>query len=680
MSIPGNLTDREMGKFVEATTEPGLPAVAVVNPDGTPISAGGGGSGTEYTEGATDASITGTAALAEGASDTLRPLQVFELAGNYVLKTAITDASGNQITSFGGGTQYTEGDTDGTITGTAMMFEDDAGTDQLGVVSQLNPLPVLIMQEPVSIDDNGGSITVDGAVTVSGTVAATQSGAWNITNITGTVSLPTGAATAANQLPDGHNVTVDNAAGAAAVNIQDGGNSITVDGAVTVSGTVASTQSGAWSVAVNNAAGASAVNIQDGGNSITVDGAVTVSGTVAATQSGTWILGANSGVDIGDVTINNAAGASAVNIQDGGNSITVDGTVAATQSGTWILGANSGVDIGDVTINNAAGASAVNIQDGGNSITVDGTVAVSSITTSVTPGTAAANLGKAEDAAHASGDTGVMALGIRRDTPVAGANASADGDYIPIAADNLGKLWTAQTQTEDAAHASGDRGAFILAVRNDNGATIFTSANGDYSPIGVTANGAQYLSSVIPGTTATELGKAEDAAHTSGDTGVMALGVRNTANSTLSGTDGDYSPIAVDIMSGPISGVRRSSTVLTDINTTYDDSPTTATSATVDCSMFRRGVFIAAVTESGAATDITFTLQMSQDGTNWFDYRVGPWVRYRFDDATISSHSTLAICEPFECACSNVRMVVTATGTDASNTFTVANARFEFIN
>jgi len=36
------------------------------------------------------------------------------------------------------------------------------------------------------------------------------------------------------------------------------------------------------------------------------------------------------------------------------------------------LADNSGVDIGDVTINNASGASAVNIQDGGNSITIDG--------------------------------------------------------------------------------------------------------------------------------------------------------------------------------------------------------------------------------------------------------------------------------------------------------------------
>lgn len=58
---------------------------------------------------------------------------------------------------------------------------------------------------------------------------------------------------------------------------------------------------------------------------------------VPASQSGTWILGANSGVDIGDVTINNAAGASAVNIQDGGNTITVDGTVSAAQSGTWTV-------------------------------------------------------------------------------------------------------------------------------------------------------------------------------------------------------------------------------------------------------------------------------------------------------------------------------------------------------
>lgn len=44
--------------------------------------------------------------------------------------------------------------------------------------------------------------------------------------------LPAGAATSAAQLPDGHNVTIDNAGGAAAVNIQDGGNVITIDGSI----------------------------------------------------------------------------------------------------------------------------------------------------------------------------------------------------------------------------------------------------------------------------------------------------------------------------------------------------------------------------------------------------------------------------------------------------------------
>jgi hypothetical protein len=48
-----------------------------------------------------------------------------------------------------------------------------------------------------------------------------------------------------------------------------------------------------------------------------------------------------------------------------------------TGAATAALQTQPGVDIGDVTVNNGAGAAAVNIQDGGNSITVDGTVAVS---------------------------------------------------------------------------------------------------------------------------------------------------------------------------------------------------------------------------------------------------------------------------------------------------------------
>jgi len=61
----------------------------------------------------------------------------------------------------------------------------------VGQETMANSLPVVIAsdQSAVPISDNGGSITIDG------TVAATQSGTWNIANVTGTVSLPTGAAT-----------------------------------------------------------------------------------------------------------------------------------------------------------------------------------------------------------------------------------------------------------------------------------------------------------------------------------------------------------------------------------------------------------------------------------------------------------------------------------------------------
>lgn len=56
--------------------------------------------------------------------------------------------------------------------------------------------------------------------------------------------------------------------------------------------------------------------------------------------------------------------------------------------------------------------------------------------TSLTPGTAAANLGKAEDAVAATGDTGVMALGVRRDTLT--SSSSATGDYNELAVTQYG--------------------------------------------------------------------------------------------------------------------------------------------------------------------------------------------------------------------------------------------------
>jgi len=50
------------------------------------------------------------------------------------------------------------------------------------------------------------------------------------------------------------------------------------------------------------------------------------------------------------------------------------------------------------------------------------------------------------------------------------------------------------------------------------------------------------IAAIVPGSAATQLGKAEDEAHTSGDVGVMMLGVRKDSLDTIASADGDYTP------------------------------------------------------------------------------------------------------------------------------------------
>ena len=141
-------------------------------------------------------------------------------------------------------------------------------------ISSKYALDIMIL-DPVS--GSGIDPRIIRALTAADVVSAAQSGTWNITDITGTISLPTGAATEAtlaainNKLVSGTDigdVTVNNAAGAAAVNIQDGGNSITVDAVnldirdLTAADVVTANQG-----AANTIANAWAVHPTDGTNS-----------------------------------------------------------------------------------------------------------------------------------------------------------------------------------------------------------------------------------------------------------------------------------------------------------------------------------------------------------------------------------------------------------------------------
>jgi hypothetical protein len=188
-------------------------------------------------------------------------------------------------------------------------------------------------------------------------------------------------------------------------------------------------------------------------------------------------------------------------------SATIDAALPAGANAIGKLAANSGVDIGDVDV------------------------------TSVIPGTGATNLGKAEDAAHASGDVGVQLLAVLTATPV--NRSGTDGDYEPLQI-SAGRLWA--SATIDAALPAGANAIGKLAA--NSGVDI-----GDVDILSIAAGdnniGNVDVLSQIPGTGATNLGKAEDAAHTTGDTGVMALAVSNEAN-TARAADGDYLPIATD--------------------------------------------------------------------------------------------------------------------------------------
>lgn len=129
--------------------------------------------------------------------DATRTATVRDTGASDSLNVAITDASGNQITTFGGASEYTEGATDASITGTAILMEGAADT----------LLPVQGTVADGLLVNLGGN----NDVTVTGTVAVTQSGTWDEVGIN----------------DSGNSITVD-----------DGGSSLTVDGTVSISGAV----------------------------------------------------------------------------------------------------------------------------------------------------------------------------------------------------------------------------------------------------------------------------------------------------------------------------------------------------------------------------------------------------------------------------------------------------------
>lgn len=306
-------------------------------------------------------------------------------------------------------------------------------------------------------------------------------------------------------------------------------------------------------------------------------------------------------------------------LTDGTNTAGVD----ASGNLQAILAANSGVDIGDVDV------------------------------TSVIPGVGATNLGKARDAVAGANDVGVAALGVRDDALT--TLTEAEGDYVNFRFDSTGALWVntgsalSNIKQDDSAFTpatdyvgvmgafaddtttdlvdEGDVGAVRMSLRRillvniadptTDSQRLAISATGEASvivtsplPAGTNNIGDVDVLSVIPGTGATNLGKAVDDASGATDTGVVGLFVVDAALSAITPVDGDYAqgrvdangalwtndvnldantetnPLFVQVVSGVVSGIevvsyQTTAAVAVDSSTNHDYTVTATKTAKV---------------------------------------------------------------------------------------------------
>ena len=139
----------------------------------------GAGAGTQYTEdAAAAANPTGTAPIlvradTPGAVTSANGDNIAQRATNYGAGfVQVVSSSGAFVDTFGGGTEYTEGAIDATITGSAILWEDTA--DTLRPVSAAKPLPVNI----ISGAGSGGTAMTDDAAFTPATSSVTPAGAF----------------------------------------------------------------------------------------------------------------------------------------------------------------------------------------------------------------------------------------------------------------------------------------------------------------------------------------------------------------------------------------------------------------------------------------------------------------------------------------------------------------------
>lgn len=315
---------------------------------------------------------------------------------------AIVDSSGNQISSFGGGTQYGNADANADPTGTVALGYDGSNVRALATNSSGNLQVVFAATPTVTVQDGGSSLTVDG------TVAATQSGTWNIGSITTLPSLPAGANVIGGVTQSG------------TWNI---GSITTLPALATGSNVIGGvTQSGTWTVQPGNTANTTPwlVTISEGG----VAADVNASGQLA-------------------VTCANCSGTGVSVNEDAASSDGDAGTPAYAIREDSLSTSTSATGDYQPLKSDSVGRLYTNIFGITQAAATYLTVRLSDGTNYLTPG-----MDYAEDDAHTSGDTGPVLLTRRIDAPATSADTS--GDYAVANTNASGALWTSSVDPCDS--------------------------------------------------------------------------------------------------------------------------------------------------------------------------------------------------------------------------------------
>ena len=342
----GSLTAFQGGSWLVSVAT--LPVMANVINSSIPVTQSGTWDEVGIHDSGNSITIDGTVTADLGATDNAVLDAI--AASTAAIETAVEGTL--TVTGGGGGVEYTEGDTDATIVGSAIMWED--GSDTLRAVSAAKPLPV------------SGTFEVAGQATVT----ALQGGTWNVG---GSIS----------SYVFGGSISAFNAGGS--LTAFQGGNWLVSVATLPVmanivNSTIAVTQSGTWDE----------IGINDSGNSITIDGNVgniggslsayvfggsisafnaggslsvwNAGGSLSSFQGGAWVV-ANAG---GSLSAWSAGGSlSAFNAGGSLSAYNVGGSLSAFQGGVWnIAGSISAYNFGGSLSAFNAGGSLTAFQGG----------------------------------------------------------------------------------------------------------------------------------------------------------------------------------------------------------------------------------------------------------------------------------------------------------------------------